>query len=34
MGNIAKAIANNDVVHIAWSFDEPLVGCAGFLIER
>ena len=31
---IARAIANNDVIHISWSFDEPLSGCAGFMLER
>ncbi len=34
MASRAKVIANNDVVHIAWSFDQPVAGCAGFLIER
>jgi phosphatidylserine/phosphatidylglycerophosphate/cardiolipin synthase-like enzyme len=34
MATRAKVIANNDVVHIAWSFDQPVAGCAGFLVER
>src|SRR5713101_4385646 len=34
MATMAKVIANNDVVHIAWSFDQPVAGCAGFLVER
>ena len=33
MASRAKVIANNDVVHIAWSFDQPVAGCAGFLID-
>ena len=28
------AIANNDIVHIAWSFDAALPGCSGFRIYR
>ena len=34
MATSSKVIANNDVVHIAWSYDQPMAGCAGFLIER
>jgi phosphatidylserine/phosphatidylglycerophosphate/cardiolipin synthase-like enzyme len=34
MATRSKVIANNDVVHIAWSYDRPIAGCAGFLIER
>ncbi|MBI3197287.1 MAG: hypothetical protein HYZ40_07215 [Rhodospirillales bacterium] len=30
----AHAIANNDVVHIGWSFDAPLPGCEGFALYR
>jgi len=30
----AFAIANNDIVHIAWSFDEKIPGCTGFSIYR
>ncbi len=30
----AHAIANNDVVHIGWSFDEPLPNCEGFTLYR
>jgi phosphatidylserine/phosphatidylglycerophosphate/cardiolipin synthase-like enzyme len=31
----AVAFANNDYVHVAWSFgDEPLAGCAGFALYR
>lgn len=28
------AVANNDYVHIAWSYDKPLHGCAGFSLHR
>src|SRR5690242_19181680 len=30
----AYAIANNDIIHIAWSFDHKLSGCTGFRIYR
>ena len=30
----AIAIANNDYVHVAWDFSEPLAGCIGFSIHR
>ncbi|HYM60374.1 MAG TPA: phospholipase D-like domain-containing protein, partial [Thermoanaerobaculia bacterium] len=33
-GAKAIAIANNDYVHIAWSYDEKLDDCAGFSIHR
>lgn len=29
-----RVIANNDIVHIAWSFDRALKDCAGFVISR
>ncbi len=34
MSNPCLAIANNDIVHIAWSFDHPIPGCSGFHIFR
>src|SRR5262245_8444470 len=34
MSGRCLAIANNDIVHIAWSFDAPLLGCSGFNIYR
>ena len=30
----AFAIANNDIVHIAWSFDQKIADCIGFTISR
>lgn len=30
----AYAIANNDIVHIAWSVDAPIAGCSGFRVIR
>jgi len=30
----AYAICNNDIVHIAWSFDAKLAGCSGFRVFR
>jgi phosphatidylserine/phosphatidylglycerophosphate/cardiolipin synthase-like enzyme len=30
----ALAIANNDIIHIAWSVDETIPGCTGFSIFR
>jgi hypothetical protein len=32
--NKAVALANNDVVLIAWSYEEEIPGCLGFAIER
>jgi phosphatidylserine/phosphatidylglycerophosphate/cardiolipin synthase-like enzyme len=34
MSGRCLAIANNDIVHIAWSIDAPLEGCSGFRIYR
>jgi phosphatidylserine/phosphatidylglycerophosphate/cardiolipin synthase-like enzyme len=34
MSGRCLAIANNDIVHIAWSFDAPLPGCSGFHVFR
>jgi phosphatidylserine/phosphatidylglycerophosphate/cardiolipin synthase-like enzyme len=34
MSGRAFAIANNDIVHIAWSFDAKLPGCTGVRIYR
>lgn len=34
MSSLARAIANNDIVHIAWSVDSPIPKCAGFVIYR
>ena len=34
MSRAAHAIANNDIVHIAWSVDSPIPDCAGFVIYR
>ncbi len=34
MAGRALAIANNDIVHIAWSFDQKIPGCTGFSIYR
>jgi phosphatidylserine/phosphatidylglycerophosphate/cardiolipin synthase-like enzyme len=34
MRGTARAIANNDIVHIAWSVDNPIPDCAGFVIYR
>jgi len=34
MASSCLAIANNDIVHIAWSFDTPLNGCSGFRVFR
>jgi phosphatidylserine/phosphatidylglycerophosphate/cardiolipin synthase-like enzyme len=34
MSSTARAIANNDIVHIAWSVDSPIPDCAGFVIYR
>ncbi|MGE5142403.1 MAG: phospholipase D-like domain-containing protein [Acidobacteriota bacterium] len=34
MSGRCLAIANNDIVHIAWSFDAPLPGCSGFNAYR
>jgi phosphatidylserine/phosphatidylglycerophosphate/cardiolipin synthase-like enzyme len=30
----ARAIANNDIVHIAWTFERPIPGCDGFAVYR
>src|SRR5712692_4134517 len=30
----ALAIANNDIIHIGWSFDQKIPGCTGFSIYR
>src|SRR5689334_1644968 len=30
----AFAIANNDIVHIGWSFDQKIPDCIGFTISR
>ena len=30
----AFAIANNDIVHIGWSFDQKIADCIGFSIWR
>lgn len=34
MRGTAYAIANNDIVHIAWSFESLIRDCAGFVIYR
>ena len=34
MSSAARAIANSDIVHIAWSVDSPIRDCAGFVIHR
>src|SRR5260221_14337930 len=34
MSGRCLAIANNDIVHIAWSFDASLPGCSGFHVLR
>ena len=34
MAERALAISNNDIVHIAWSFDRKIPGCTGFSIFR
>jgi hypothetical protein len=34
MSGRCLAIANNDIVHIAWSFDAPLPECSGFQVFR
>lgn len=34
MSGRCLAIANNDIVHIAWSFDAALAGCSGFHVFR
>jgi phosphatidylserine/phosphatidylglycerophosphate/cardiolipin synthase-like enzyme len=34
MSDRCLAIANNDIVHIAWSFDAALPGCSGFYVFR
>jgi len=32
--NKAKAFANNDVVLLVWTYDQPIPGCLGFCIKR
>jgi len=32
--NIAKAFANNDVVLLVWSYEDPIANCLGFCIKR
>src|SRR5574337_80305 len=34
LGRFAKAIANNDIAFMAWSYPEKISGCLGFAVER